>query len=338
MRHFGSAFSFFFLFSVSLFAQPSEKTVTPEEYIWRFKDHALKEMYQYGIPASITLAQAMLESGNGNSPLAMYANNHFGIKCHEEWDGLTYMFDDDVKNECFRKYSDPLESYSDHSLFLISRDRYTPLFELPKTNYKEWARGLQDAGYATSPTYATRLVEMIEQYNLFELDHIRQIAARKMKLQSKQKSQEVKQKTAVFKRSVPKQIPVKYNQLRYIIAKKGDTFYRISRGYDVDVDKIFKYNDLWKGEKLRANQKIFLEPKLRKAAEPYHLVANGETMKSISQLHGIKLKSLYRKNRMKTGTTPLPGTILYMRKRKPRHDELNMGVESVLLLKKNKIH
>lgn len=123
-----------------LLAQPSEKKLMPDDYIARYKEDAIKEMYQYGIPASITLAQGMLESGNGNSALSVYANNHFGIKCHKDWTGPTYIMDDDAKNECFRKYSDVLDSYADHSKFLSTRDRYAFLFEYPKTDYKAWQR------------------------------------------------------------------------------------------------------------------------------------------------------------------------------------------------------
>src|ERR1700741_4337052 len=139
-------------------AQPSEKKLTPADYIMMYKEDAIKEMLQHGVPASITLAQGMLESGNGNSALAVYANNHFGIKCHTDWTGATYIMDDDAKDECFRKYETVLSSFEDHSMFLKSRPRYAFLFELPKNDYKGWATGLKEAGYATHPKYTELLI------------------------------------------------------------------------------------------------------------------------------------------------------------------------------------
>ena len=140
------------------------------QYIEKHKDDAIKEMWMYNIPASITLAQGMLESDFGTSDLAIYANNHFGIKCHDEWTGPTYIKNDDEQDECFRKYVTVLDSYTDHSLFLKSRARYAPLFELNHTDYRGWAQGLKELGYATDPTYADRLLELIETYELYKLD------------------------------------------------------------------------------------------------------------------------------------------------------------------------
>ncbi|MFY8184987.1 MAG: glycoside hydrolase family 73 protein, partial [Bacteroidia bacterium] len=133
------------ILNISSFAQPSEKKNTPSDYIRMYKEDAISEMLAYGIPASITLAQGMLESGNGNSALSVYANNHFGIKCHAGWTGESYIMDDDAKNECFRKYEKVLDSYTDHSLFLKNRSRYAFLFELPLTDYRGWAKGLKEA-------------------------------------------------------------------------------------------------------------------------------------------------------------------------------------------------
>lgn len=141
-------------------AQPAEYKMTRPEYVEKYKDIAIKEMLENGIPASITLAQGLLESDAGNSALAMYANNHFGIKCHKDWKGDTYIQDDDAKDECFRKYQAAEESFDDHSEFLKTRGRYAFLFELRKTDYKGWADGLKEAGYATDPGYAGRLIKL----------------------------------------------------------------------------------------------------------------------------------------------------------------------------------
>jgi flagellum-specific peptidoglycan hydrolase FlgJ len=143
---------------------------TPEQYIALYKNDAIKEMKEYGVPASITLAQGMLESSNGNSALAVKANNHFGIKCHSDWTGDTYHMDDDEKNECFRKYPNVLDSYRDHSKFLKERSRYAALFTLKITDYKGWAEGLKAAGYATNPKYPQLLVNLIERYQLYIYD------------------------------------------------------------------------------------------------------------------------------------------------------------------------
>lgn len=161
---------FFTTFQVSSFPGNRESEKIAEQYINNFKDDAIKEMVMYNIPASIILAQGMLESSFGTSDLAKIANNHFGIKCHEEWDGPVFIKDDDEKNECFRKYISALDSFTDHSLFLKSRPRYAPLFELSSTDYKGWAKGLKETGYATDPKYPKRLLELIESYKLYQYD------------------------------------------------------------------------------------------------------------------------------------------------------------------------
>lgn len=290
------------------FAQPSEKKNTPDDYIARYKEDAVKEMYQYGIPASITLAQGMLESGNGNSALSVYANNHFGIKCHKDWTGPSYILDDDEKNECFRKYQDVLDSYSDHSQFLRNRDRYAFLFELPKTDYKAWAKGLKEAGYATHPKYAEQLIDLIELYKLYDLDKEVALTVRTIKEKAPQVKLNLRQ-------------VLKFNHTKFIIAKPEDSFFKIASDFDLELNDLFKYNDFAKGIKIIPYEKIYVEAKRRKALEPYHVVTKGETMMSISQLHGIKLNSLYKKNRMKLGAAqPKTGTVLFLRKRKPKNE------------------
>ena len=139
-------------------------------YIKKFAPAAVKNMRFYKIPASITLAQGVLESGHGESTLAKKANNHFGIKCHKGWKGRSIRHDDDEENECFRSYKNPLKSYRDHSLFLVDRDRYSGLFELKRKDYKGWAKGLKTAGYATDPKYAEKLISLIERFNLTRFD------------------------------------------------------------------------------------------------------------------------------------------------------------------------
>ena len=162
----------FVLFAASspAFGGDEPKRMSSQDYIARYKDDAIRDMQKTGVPASITLAQGMYESENGNSRLAREANNHFGIKCHKEWSGPTFIKDDDTKNECFRKYETVLESYDDHSNFLRTRERYRFLFDYEITDYKKWAYGLKKAGYATNPEYANKLIRIIEDNNLNELD------------------------------------------------------------------------------------------------------------------------------------------------------------------------
>ncbi len=293
-------------FSIS--AQPAERKITPEQYIANFKEEAIKEMQMYNIPASITLAQGMLESDNGNSDLAVYANNHFGIKCHDEWDGPVFTKNDDAKDECFRKYPSVLDSYSDHSQFLKSRSRYGTLFKLNHTDYKGWAKGLKETGYATDPRYSRSLLQIIETYKLYRYDK----ADENRSITMTAVKSTVKTPTAP---TLTHEI-LRYHFIKYVIVNPGDSFIKIAKDTDKDLWQLYKFNDLAPTDKLVAGQKIYLQPKHRKAIDPFHVVKRGETMKSISQLHGIKLKSLYRKNNMKPGEEPTVGQQLNMRTRK----------------------
>jgi LysM repeat protein len=282
----------------------SQNKMTPEEYIATFKDDAIKEMYLHKVPACITLAQGMLESGNGNSPLCRNANNHFGIKCHKEWSGETYIMDDDEANECFRKYDRVLDSYSDHSLFLFSRARYASLFELKITDYKGWCYGLKNAGYATDPSYPERLIKLIEKYNLQDLNHIENTPKLNFP------SQEIIQPELVIRQVY------RFNHIQFIIAKENDSFFKIAHDFNLELKDILIYNDLTKSDKLTYGQKIYIQKKRRKALEPYHVVQKNETLKSISQLHGIRLNSLCKKNKLKSDDVLKIGDILYLRQTK----------------------
>lgn len=302
-----TCFAIIILIAATGYAQPSEKKLSPQDYILMYKEDAVKEMLIHGVPASITLAQGMLESGNGNSALAVYANNHFGIKCHDDWKGATYTMDDDAKDECFRKYETVLESFSDHSLFLKNRQRYAFLFELPKSDYKGWASGLKEAGYATHPKYAEQLIELIERHNLNQYDKVESMSP----IASKGSYTIAKPKLEIRE-------ALKFNHTRFIIAKPGDSFFKIATEFDLELETLLDYNDMSKTDKLLAGQKIYVQRKRRKALEPYHVVTKNETMKSISQLHGIRIYHLYKKNRMKPGEEPKAGDVLYLRSKKPR--------------------
>ena len=164
--------SFLITLFIGLIPEVQAQKMTTEAYIQKYKYIAIKEMFDYKIPASITLAQGILESGSGNSRLAREANNHFGIKCHNDWMGAKIYKDDDKKNECFRVYTSAEQSFRDHSLFLTTKNRYAFLFDYKTTNYKSWAKGLKKAGYATNPKYPKLLIGIIEDHNLNQYDHI----------------------------------------------------------------------------------------------------------------------------------------------------------------------
>ena len=206
-------------------------------YIDSFKEVAKQNMQQYGIPASIILAQGILESGAGNGRLCKEANNHFGIKCHKEWNGPSITHDDDAAQECFRKYQDPADSYRDHSLFLTSRSRYNKLFELDKGDFKGWARGLKTAGYATDPKYPAKLIGIIERYELDQYDN------------------EVLQRDESQKDYKNQGDNLEYEPVVLYIIQQGDTLYSLSKKFNLSVEELKKINGL-KDNSLAIGQKI----------------------------------------------------------------------------------
>ena len=254
-----------------------------QNYFDKYKDVAVEQMLKYHIPASITLAQGVLESGAGNSELATKANNHFGIKCNG-WTGRKSYHDDDARNECFRAYDNVYESYQDHSVFLTTSKRYSSLFQLKLTDYKGWARGLKACGYATSPTYATKLIEIIELYKLYQYDTAKDF--------DKFQAQQVKSGDS-------RQIYA-FNKNYYLKARRGDTFRSLAKEVDISYRKLARYNERDKNDVLEEGEIVWLKKKQDKAPKNYkgrlHYVKNGESMYSISQLYGIKLKKLYKLN------------------------------------------
>ncbi len=288
------------------------KEMTREEYILTYADLAMKEMARVGIPASITLAQGCLESNNGNSTLAVKANNHFGIKCHE-WDGKTIYHDDDRRHECFRAYPSPYESYRDHSIFLTTSTRYASLFELNPHDYRGWARGLKKAGYATSNTYSRLLIKIIEENELYRYDILVLEGGLGDGIDTTSHLTEHGYSTS-------REILLN-NRIEYILTVSGDTPESLRQELGLYSNEIYRYNNLFKGAKLEPGQIIYLQPKRRKAARgnEIHRVEEGQTMYDISQIYGVKLKQLYRMNLMTEGEQPLEGTEIYLRhkKRKP---------------------
>ena len=292
LRNLGLLLSLFAFLTV----QGQSRNKQYEDYIKKYRDIAVEEMKRYHIPASITLAQGLLESGAGYGTLARKSNNHFGIKCGSDWRGKTVKHDDDARNECFRVYKDPKDSYRDHSKFLAGKQRYAFLFDLKITDYKGWARGLKKAGYATNPRYAHQLIDIIERYGLDKYDK--------------------KGGLKWMKENPNPHEPYIANGLLYIIARQGDTWKNLSKEFDISKRKLRKYNDLYKGYELQEGDILYLEKKNRKAPKGMyvHVLRNGESMYSISQKYGIRLKRLYKMNKMDFGdAAPKVGTILRIR-------------------------
>lgn len=295
-----------YIISAGAYAQTSQ--MTREEYIAKYKDLAIKEMERTGIPASITMAQGILESGSGNSSLARKANNHFGIKCHD-WDGKKLKHDDDTRRECFRKYRSAEESYRDHSDFLVSKSRYASLFDLDPVDYRQWATGLKKAGYATSPSYAEALIRIIEENSLYLLDQGVDLPESAVHYADNTRRRSAKD-------PVSKQRKVfENNRVKYIIVKKGDSLESLTEELDLLPWQLARYNETPGNLPLSEGQVLYIQPKRLKAeaGKRIHKVKRGETMYSISQKYAVKLEKLYSRNQMEDGTEPLAGTELLLR-------------------------
>lgn len=301
-----------------------------QNYINKYKDIAIEQMQAYGIPASITLAQGLLESGAGLSRLATQANNHFGIKCHNGWTGKTIYVDDDIKNDCFRSYSSARESYVDHSKFLQG-NRYKSLFSLKTTDYKGWARGLKACGYATNPQYADKLIEIIELYQLHQYDtntpyrstskkssgnniDIAEAGSWIERIFKSGKTNKTKKKTKkedLLGKVVKNHRIYMYNDNLYIIAQQGETFRSIALDVNISYRSLAKYNERDKNTVLANGDIVYLKKKATKAEKKYkgflHTVMAGQSMYDISQMYGIRLSSLYKMNNLPNDYMPRVG-------------------------------
>ena len=334
------------LLSHNIFAQNNSR----KQYIEKYKHLAIRQMNQYGIPASIILAQACLESGNGNSRLAVKANNHFGIKCHN-WNGNRIYHNDDKRGECFRKYNDPEDSFKDHSEFLKNGRRYQSLFDLKKNDYKAWAHGLKAAGYATNPKYAKMLIEIIEQNKLYQYDNIISSVKENMVMQQElavtdkenRKAERAARKQArraarktmknggtvigtnpaggTITNSIPLSNSNLYkfsldrqiytnNGVPYIIATNADSYANLAKEYNLFKQELLKFNDLKTDCTIQTGTVVYIGKKRNKGAKSAYVVQEGDTMHGISQALGIKLLRLYKLNNMKYGTEAEAGKIL----------------------------
>lgn len=320
---------FVFAINISSFPQGAAPKISYSDYINQYKEIAVQKMHEYGIPASITLAQGLLESGSGNSDLTVNANNHFGIKCHKEWTGMTYVMDDDEKGECFRKYASSEESFNDHSLFLTTRPRYASLFSLDLKDYKGWAYGLKAAGYATNPRYAEMLIKIIEENQLYLFDsgaerkpvHVEKDLSKPHGKKDDKSIEKSKLYNFDYVEVTNGNRSIYVNNgVRLIFSRQGDNAQSIADDVGVHTFQILQYNELGKEEVIKPGSIIYVEPKKRRADKDYHMVAEGESMRDISQLYAIKLKTLYKKNDMQIGHEPVPGTKLFLKKNKPVAD------------------
>lgn len=282
-------------------AQNQSQTQAYWSYINQYKDMAVDQMNRYRIPASITLAQGLLESNAGRSTLATQANNHFGIKVGSSWTGPYVLRNDDAPNEKFRKYNNASESYEDHSKFLHGR-RYQGLFQLSITDYQGWARGLKACGYATNPAYAESLIHLIEMYSLYQFD------TGKLKRQNQQPGNDFWANHQIWKA----------NKRYFIVVQLGDDMATISRETGISLKKLYKYNDLSRDYAPTQGDVIYLQKKRTEASRefrknPIHIVEPNQSLFDIAQLYGIQMKSLYKMNGLDATYSPQVGDILRIR-------------------------
>lgn len=346
----------FLLISILVVTKFSAQTwATEDQYIQRFAQYAVEEMEKYKIPASITLAQGLLETGGGQSILAQEGKNHFGIKCKEDWTGKTMKHTDDAPNECFRVYDDPKQSYEDHSKFLATRKYYTNLFTLDMKDYKAWANGLKKAGYATNPRYASILIGKIERYKLYEFDdtnskEVLYAVLRKYPDLKDDKAFMAKLEPSKIIKKEPVTVKVPYKQtsyaeqqkrveriksnaeilnsilikshpnegLKYIVIPEDTTVRFIAAKFKISESKLVKWNEL-ETDILHKNDIVFLESKNSDGNTATYKAESGENMHDIAQKFGIKLTKLYAKNRMDEGQKPVAGQLIYLIDKKPKN-------------------
>lgn len=316
-----------FATALSAQGQPPGQRFTAEEYISEWKEVATRKMKEHGIPASITLAQGLLESGNGNSELARKSNNHFGIKCTPDWTGGRTYHDDDKKDDCFRVYKDAAQSYEDHAKFL-QRPRYAALFELKPTDYEGWAKGLKKAGYATDPNYPSKLIGLIERYELHKLDKGIDVTY-KPRTGPANASKPSTTKPAANKptRNRRSDDVVEYHmgrtvdsfegRIKYVTTKEGDDFRKLANELEMTHGMLARWNDMDKNAKLAPGQRIYIQPKRNASkSSSTHVAEGGETLWEVSQRYGVKLSRLAKYNGLAEEARLEAGQRILLRKSK----------------------
>jgi LysM repeat protein len=289
---------FIAIISIVFSTANAQNTMNTRDYIDSFKQAAMQEMRVHGVPASITLGQGVLESASGNSRLSRECNNHFGIKCRKNWNGKFCLADDDDKDECFRGYESAIESYRDHSLFLKGSSRYAALFELSPTDYEGWANGLREAGYATNPAYGTILSNIIRKYRLTLYDSMVVLGEE------------------YFKGSPNQPDMMSINGVPAVGAKEGESASDVAKKHKVGSWQIYRYNDLSEGDMINPGEIIFLRPKRSSGSEETHILKKGESMRDISQQYAVKMRQLYKKNKMEAGQEPAVGEVIYLKEKR----------------------
>ena len=336
------------IFSVCLFLSVAvhAQREKPQAYIETYKELAMTEMIRTGIPAAITLAQGILESQSGESDLAKTSNNHFGIKCKTEWTGAKTYHDDDEKAECFRVYPSVEDSYKDHSEFLRTRPNYAFLFQIDPTDYEGWAKGLKKAGYATSPTYPQKLMKVINDYNLQQYSllalkrkknntgsnnvtaSISQPASEKTNKaiqvalkEDKPVTETIQQKSGPSEnQTVTTAKPVSYpqgvftiNHSKVVFVPEGTSLLAMANQFDIPFSKLLEYNDMTETDITDNDRLIFIEKKMKKCTNDFHLVQAGETLHAISQTEGIRLENLLEYNRLAKDASIAAGDKVYLK-------------------------
>lgn len=327
-------------FAFQVHAQENEIVQDPAvlAYIKQYKQLAIDEQIRAGVPAAITLAQGIHESASGQSKLAVEANNHFGIKCKKDWTGQTILHDDDLKSECFRKYESAYDSYIDHSDFLKKNPRYAALFRLDINDYQAWSKGLRIAGYATNPQYATRLINLIETYNLNSYTTL----ALQTKVEEKAdkviaKVEPVKKEIATIKKEEEKKISTStqnehipqnqlskasnHNGIEGVWVKKGEHLLSYALEHNIRLVKLLSFNDL-EDDLVPHDMFVYFKRKNKSGSRKYRIVAEGETMHIIAQDEAIQLNYLYAFNNLYLGEEPLAGEKIYLQEKSPSTPKL----------------
>ena len=311
------------LLGSQIFAQSSQVI---KSYIETYKDIAIAEMQRTGVPAAITLAQGIHETGAGTSDLVRRSNNHFGIKCKSDWKGESVSHDDDARGECFRKYNDPYESYRDHSDFLKYRPYYTDLFKLDPTDYEGWAYGLKKAGYATNPKYPQILIKLIKDYNLQDYTMIALNKETRDELvwasNKEESASDEEAKTELNEPVEDLALRTKYpsgvfkiNETKVVLVYKGTSFLKIAEEHKLNLSRLFEFNDMKPVDVAERDQLIYLQRKRKTGANEFHLVAEGETLHSIAQTEAIRIEMLAEYNLLELHMHPATGEKLHLRSR-----------------------
>lgn len=322
----------FFVFAAALyFNVQAQNDDAVEAYITQYKQLAIDEMIRTGVPASITLAQGILESNAGQCDLTRESNNHFGIKCKEDWTGKVVYHDDDRRGECFRRYNSAEDSYRDHSDFLKKRPNYASLFNIDVTDYKDWAYGLKKAGYATNPRYAQSLITTIEKYDLEQYTDVALTQSNQLNVASSnvQSQQNIEFSNASYvqnqhtEQNAQQSTPVilnysfnsvfRINQTNVIYVPKGTSLLAIATQYDIPYKKLLEYNDLDNVDILSEPTLVYLDKKPRSGAKDFHVVSANENLYDIAQEEGVQLESLLAYNNLQKNIQPKTGDKILLR-------------------------